>query len=141
MVLQQMVRFKVLDLLMSVLKEFLVLKEEAASAVHGKEGGDDPILQAIAASLLQRKWKEFKQSDESWKESPRFLELGGIDQDISAMVGIQYPEAGLGCWMHPLMGLELSDAAHDNYRLARGSHGCNRPIPHASDGHNGAGGP
>ncbi|CAD6258296.1 unnamed protein product [Miscanthus lutarioriparius] len=98
MVLQQMVRFKVLDLLMSVLKEFLVLKEEAASAVHGKEGGDDPVLQAIAASLLQRKWKEFKQSDESWKEAPRnFLDLGGIDQDISTMVGILKQGLGVGC--------------------------------------------
>ena len=98
LVLQQMVRFKVLDLLMSVLKEFLVLKEEAASAVHGKEGGDDPVLQAIAASLLQRKWKEFKQSDESWKEAPRnLLNLGGIDQDISAMVGILKQGLGVGC--------------------------------------------
>jgi hypothetical protein len=50
-----MVRFKVLDFLISVLKEFQVLKEEAAGAVHGKEGGDDPVLQAIAASLLERK--------------------------------------------------------------------------------------
>ncbi|AQK78971.1 Zinc finger (C3HC4-type RING finger) family protein [Zea mays] len=98
MVLQQMVRLKVLDLLISVLKEFLVLKGEAASAVHGKEGGDDPVLQAIAASLLQRKWKEFKQSDESWKEAPRnFVNLGGIDEDISAMVGILKRGLGVGC--------------------------------------------
>nr|ACG24195.1 von Willebrand factor type A domain containing protein [Zea mays] len=98
MVLQQMVRFKVLDLLISVLKEFLVLKGEAASAVHGKEGGDDPVLQAIAASLLQRKWKEFKQSDESWKEAPRnFLDLGGIDKDINTMVDILEQGLGVGC--------------------------------------------
>jgi len=92
-----MVRFKVLDFLISVLKEFQVLKEEAAGAVHGKEG-DDPVLQAIAASLLQRKWKEFKQSDESWKEAPRnFLDLGGIDKDINAMVGILKQGLGVGC--------------------------------------------
>ncbi|CAD6258292.1 unnamed protein product [Miscanthus lutarioriparius] len=97
LVLQQMVRFKVLDFLISVLKEFQVLKEEAAGAVHGKEG-DDPVLQAIAASLLERKWKEFKQSDESWKEAPRnFLDLGGIDKDINAMVGILKQGLGVGC--------------------------------------------
>ncbi|KAL6658592.1 hypothetical protein ACP70R_004178 [Stipagrostis hirtigluma subsp. patula] len=96
-VLQQMVRFKVLDLLTGVLKEFLVLKEEAGGAIH-KEEGDDPVLQAMAANLLQRKWKEFKQSDESWKEAPRaFLDLGGIDRDINAMVGNLKQGLGVGC--------------------------------------------
>ncbi|KAJ1253921.1 hypothetical protein BS78_K152000 [Paspalum vaginatum] len=103
-VLQQVVRFKVLDLLTSLVKEFLTLKEEAGGAVHGNKEGDDPVLQAIAASMLQKKWKEFKQSDESWKDAPRrFLNLGGIDRDISAMVDIlNHGGLGLGCiysWM------------------------------------------
>ncbi|KAJ1274258.1 hypothetical protein BS78_05G048600 [Paspalum vaginatum] len=103
-VLQQVVRFKVLDLLTSLVKEFLTLKEEAGGAVHGNKEGDDSVLQAIAASMLQKKWKEFKQSDESWKDAPRrFLDLGGIDKDISAMVDIlNQGGLGLGCiysWM------------------------------------------
>lgn len=98
-VLQQLVRSKVLDLLTGLLKEFVALKEEAAGAVaHGGKDGDGSVLQAIAASLLQRKWKEFKQSDESWKEAPRsFLDLGSIDRDIDAMVGVLNQGLGVGC--------------------------------------------
>nr|CAB3489186.1 unnamed protein product [Digitaria exilis] len=96
-VLQQMVRFKVVDLLTGVLKEFHLLKEEAGGAVHGKEG-DDPVLQAVAASSLQRKWAEFKQSDESWNGAPRnFVDLGGLDKDVSAMVGVLKQGLGAGC--------------------------------------------
>ena len=95
--LQQMVRSKVADLLTGVLKEFQVLKEEAGGAVHGK-GGDDPVLQAVAASSLQRKWEEFKKSDESWKEAPRnFLDLGGVDRDVDLMVGLLKQGSGVGC--------------------------------------------
>lgn len=96
-VLQQMVRFKVLELLTGALKEFLMLKEEAAGAIHGGEG-DDTVLQVMAANLLQRKWKEFKQSDESWKDAPRsFLDLGGIDKDVNAMVSSLMQGLGAGC--------------------------------------------
>nr|CAB3489185.1 unnamed protein product [Digitaria exilis] len=97
-VLQQMVRFKVVDLLTGVLKEFQLLKEEAASggAVHGKEG-DDPVLQAVTAGSLQRRWTEFKKSDESWKEAPRsFVDLGGVDKDVAAMVGALKQGLGAG---------------------------------------------
>ncbi|GJN34952.1 hypothetical protein PR202_gb23669 [Eleusine coracana subsp. coracana] len=94
--LLQMIRSKVVDLLKSIMKDLLVLKQEAGRAVHRGED-DDPVLQAMAASSLQRKWKEFKQSDASWKEAPRaFLDLGGIDNDINAMVGIL--QHGLGVW-------------------------------------------
>ncbi|WVZ54437.1 hypothetical protein U9M48_005229 [Paspalum notatum var. saurae] len=98
-VLQQVVRSKVLNLLTSLVNEFLTLKEEAAGAVHGNKEGDDPVLQAIAATMLQKKWKEFKQSDESWKDAPRcFLDLGGIDKDISTMVDIlNQGGLGVGC--------------------------------------------
>jgi hypothetical protein len=98
--LQQMVRSKVADLLTGVLKELHVLKEEAAGAVfvHGKGAGDDPVLQAVAASSLQRKWAEFKKSDESWREAPRsFLDLGGVDWDVDAMVGALKQGSGVGC--------------------------------------------
>ncbi|KAK3139860.1 hypothetical protein QOZ80_5AG0391670 [Eleusine coracana subsp. coracana] len=101
-VLQQMVRFKVLDFLISALKEFLVLKEETIGAIHGEEG-DDLVLQVMAANLLQRKWKEFKQYDECWKEAPRsFLDLGGMDKDVTAMVNSLKRGLGSGCiysWM------------------------------------------
>ncbi|GJN28098.1 hypothetical protein PR202_gb16181 [Eleusine coracana subsp. coracana] len=101
-VLRQIVRFKVLDLLANVLKEFYALKKQAGSAIH-REKGDDPVLQAIAANLLQRKWEEFKQSDESWVQARRaFLDLGGIDKDINAMVDSLKRAMGVGCihsWM------------------------------------------
>ncbi|GJN34953.1 hypothetical protein PR202_gb23670 [Eleusine coracana subsp. coracana] len=101
-VLQQMVRFKVLDFLISALKEFLVLKEETIGAIHGEEG-DDLVLQVMGANLLQRKWKEFKQCDECWKEAPRsFLDLGGMDKDVTAMVNSLKRGLGYGCiysWM------------------------------------------
>ncbi|CAN6362342.1 unnamed protein product [Urochloa humidicola] len=92
-VLQQTVRFKATDLVVSVLREFHALKEEA-----GGGGGDDPVLQAVAASSLQRKWAEFKKSDESWKQAPRnFLDLGGVDGDMDAVVGALKRGSGVGC--------------------------------------------
>ncbi|TVU00873.1 hypothetical protein EJB05_53687, partial [Eragrostis curvula] len=97
-VLQQIVRFKVVDLLIGVLQELKALKNDAGGA---KEKGsvDDPVLQSIAANLLQRKWMEFKQSDESWNAAiPRaLLDLGSIDADINAMVGILKEGLGVGC--------------------------------------------
>nr|CAB3490984.1 unnamed protein product [Digitaria exilis] len=97
-VLQQTIRFKVVDLLTNVLKEFHLLKEEAAGggAVHG---GEDPVLQAVAASSLHRKWAEFKNSDESWKGAPTsFLNnLGCIDDDVTAMVSVLKKGMGVGC--------------------------------------------
>ncbi|TVU50088.1 hypothetical protein EJB05_01445 [Eragrostis curvula] len=96
-VLQQIIRFKVLDLLTSTLKEFLVLKEEASGAIHGEEG-DDMVVQVMAANLLQRKWREFKQTDESWKEAPRaFLDIGGIEKDVNAMVSNLKRGLGVAC--------------------------------------------
>jgi hypothetical protein len=96
-VLQQMIQFKVSELLASAIKEFMVLKEEAVGAMRG-DGGDDTILQVMAANLLQRKWKEFKNSNESWKEAPRsFLDLGGLDKDITAMVSSLKCGLGAGC--------------------------------------------
>jgi hypothetical protein len=118
-VLQQMVRFKVLDLLICFLKEFLVMEEDAG-AVHVKEG-DDQVLPAIAASLLQRKWKEFKQSDESWKEAPRhFLDVGGIDKDINAMVGILKQGLGVGCIYSWLSGYQMQRATTLGLGVATG---------------------
>jgi hypothetical protein len=98
-ILEQVVRFKVLDLLKGILKEFLALKKEAGGAFKTAEEEDgDPVVQAMAASLLQRKWKEFKQSDDSWKEAPRaFLDLEGIDRDVNAMVAILMQGLGVGC--------------------------------------------
>jgi hypothetical protein len=96
-VLQQMIRFKVSELLASAIKEFMVLKEEAVGAKRG-DGGDDTILQVMAANLLQRKWKEFKNTDESWKEAPRsFLDLGGLDKDVTAMLNSLKRGLGAGC--------------------------------------------
>ncbi|KAK3139859.1 hypothetical protein QOZ80_5AG0391650 [Eleusine coracana subsp. coracana] len=105
--LLQMVRSKVVDLLKSIMKDLLVLKQEAGGAVHRGED-DDPVLQAMAASLLQRKWKEFKQSDASWKDAPRaFLDLGGLDNDINAMVGILQHGLGVGCIYSWLSSYEM----------------------------------
>ncbi|CAM0150222.1 unnamed protein product, partial [Urochloa decumbens] len=91
--LQQAVRFKAADLLVSVLREFHALKEEA-----GGGGGDDTVLQAVAASSLGKKWAEFKKSDESWKQAPgNLLDLGGIDGDMDAVVGSLKRGSGVWC--------------------------------------------
>jgi hypothetical protein len=99
-VLEQVVRFKVLELLKGILKEFLALKKEAGGGAlkTAEEEDGGPVVQAMVASLLQRKWKEFKQSDDSWKEAPRaFLDLEGIDRDVNAMVAILMQGLGVGC--------------------------------------------
>ncbi|KAL6868296.1 hypothetical protein ACP4OV_015141 [Aristida adscensionis] len=101
--LQQMIRFKVLDLLTKVLKEFNVTKEETEEDSVDRERGDDLSTQRIAATLLQRQWKQFKQSDASWKEAPTaFLDVGGFDRDINMMVRSLRHGLGVGCvysWM------------------------------------------
>ena len=112
LVLQQMVRFKVVDLLLGVLQELKALKKDAGGAKE-KDGVDDPVLQSIAANMLQRKWMEFKQSDESWKAAtPKsLLDLGSIDGDVNAMVGILRKGLGVGCIYSWLSSHEMQRAA------------------------------
>ncbi|KAJ1274253.1 hypothetical protein BS78_05G048100 [Paspalum vaginatum] len=113
-VLRQVVRLKVLDLVAGLLREFQALKEEAGTAaVHGaREEGDDRVLQAVAASWLRRKWREFKQSDESWRDAPRsFLDLGGVDGDVHAMVGALNQGLGVGCVYSWLSSCQMQRAA------------------------------
>ncbi|KAG2629074.1 hypothetical protein PVAP13_3KG402318 [Panicum virgatum] len=111
LVLQQMVRFKVVDLLIGILQELKALKKDAGGAKE-KDGVDDPVLQSIAANMLQRKWMEFKQSDESWKAAtPKsLLDLGSIDGDVNAMVGILRKGLGVGCIYSWLSSHEMQRA-------------------------------
>jgi len=106
-----MVRFKVVDLLIGVLQELKALKKDAGGAKE-KDGVDDPVLQSIAANMLQRKWMEFKQSDESWKAAtPKsLLDLGSIDGDVNAMVGILRKGLGVGCIYSWLSSHEMQRA-------------------------------
>lgn len=96
-VLQQIIRFKVLDMLESFQEEFRALKKKAGKAVE-REKGEDTVLQTIAAKTLQDKWREFQtSSDTTWTEAVCRGAAGNISRDMRAMVQSLKQGLGAGC--------------------------------------------
>ncbi|KAL6868298.1 hypothetical protein ACP4OV_015143 [Aristida adscensionis] len=99
----QMVIFNLLDFLAEFLKKFEALMRNKGGGGIDKDRADDPVLQIIAGDLLQSKWEGFKKSNETWIKATRiFVDLGGIDSDVKAMVSSLKRGLGVGCiysWM------------------------------------------
>jgi hypothetical protein len=57
-------------------------------------------------------YDHIKNTDESWKEAPRsFLDLGGLDKDVTAMLNSLKRGLGAGC-IYSLLEIEISNNPH-----------------------------